>query len=134
MVSYKSSVGINTCHVSIAQKSGRTTLKVTSNAWVSMMATFLPALLLSVLAGIFVLGGTRVLPGDKPEMFVAIVGSLWVIAVLANMKLVKFSNKKVERLVDAAASELAETADHLRGRLEASSPAADEVGQTEQLT
>jgi hypothetical protein len=134
MVSYKSSVGTNTCHVSITQKSGRTTLKVTSNAWVSMMATFLPAVLLSVLSAILVFSSTRLAQSDKPELFLASLLVLWTAAVVANIKLVKFSNKKVERLVDAAASELAESADHLRGRLEAPSLAADEASQTEQLT
>lgn len=133
LVTYKSSVGINTCHVSIARKSGRTILKVTSNAWVSMMATFLPATLLSVLACIFILGSSKLM-NDKLEVLVPLLAALWITAVVANIKLVKFSNKKVSRLVDAATADLAESADDLRDRLEAPSLATEDVGRSEQLT
>jgi hypothetical protein len=133
LVTYKSSVGINTCHVSIARKSGRTILKVTSNAWVSMMATFLPATLLSVLACILILSSSKLL-NDKLEILVPLLAVLWITSVVANMKLVKFSNKKVERLTDAAAADLAESADHLRSRLANTSAESRIEVQGEQLT
>jgi hypothetical protein len=117
LLTYKSMVGINSCQVSVSQKAGRTTLKVTSSAWVSIMATFLPATLLSITAGILLFNSMDAVLLDKVEVFAALFTAIWIAAVIGNIKLVKFSNRKVARLVDAAAADLAESADHLRDRL-----------------
>lgn len=133
LMSYKCSVGTNTCNVSIAQKAGQTTLKVTSNAWVSMMATFLPATLLSILAIILVSATVDSRFLDKMELLVPILAVVWTAAILGNIKLVKFSNKKVARLVDSAAADLAASADHLRSRIAASAPHVEAELERERL-
>lgn len=129
LLTYRSMVGINSCQVSVSQKAGRTTLKVTSSAWVSIMATFLPATLLSITAGILLFNSMDARLLDKVEVFAALLAVIWAAAVIGNIKLVKFSNKKVGRLVDAAAEDLAESADHLRSRLSA----PDRVSPDERL-
>jgi hypothetical protein len=134
LLTYRSLVGINSCQVSVSQKAGRTTLRVTSSAWISIMATYLPATALSITASILVFNtlSSRVL--DKFEVLVPLLAVLWIAAVIGNLKLVRFSNRKVARLTDAAAADLAESADHLRSKLSVSQHAPSEELEGQWLT
>jgi hypothetical protein len=127
MHTYRSMVGINSCQVSVSQRAGRTTLKVSSHAWVSLVATFLPATILSILIVIAALNvETRTVSERAAPMAIALA-AVWVAAIVGNMRLVRSSNRKVARLTEAAASDLADSASHLRHRLE--SAAAVERGE-----
>lgn len=122
LLRYRSAVGTNSCQVSLSQKAGKTVFRVTSHAWVSIMATFLPAALITAGATVAALSIQSVSPGARLVAFAAIFAVVWTAAILGNIKLVRMSNRKVKRLVDAAAADLSESASH---RHESMSQSAD---------
>jgi hypothetical protein len=115
-VTYTSMVGMSYCNISVVERAGKTTIKAKSSAWIAAVPTFVAAFFAAIIisAGIWQ-GGVS--PAFKAMLDAAALIALFVGARMAMAGIVRFSNRKAQRLMDDATKDLARSAEELRENL-----------------
>ena len=133
-LSYTSIVGLAPCRVNVTSRRGRTILRVKSHAYFAGVVTFLPAVFLSMIANIIIWEEIKPLTEVGLPFAFLIPAAFLAVAYYATRKLVRYSNRRVLDLTTRAAAKLAESADHLRGRLAKSGIPLPEVEESVEET
>lgn len=133
-LSYQSVVGLAHCRLNVTNRNGKTTLRVKSSAYMAALATFFPALFLSLIANVIIWEEIRPVFDDGIMFAVLIPAALLTAAYFGFRTVVRNSNSKVLDLVNRTAAKLAESAEHLRRRLAKSGiPLPDVAGNVDSL-
>jgi len=130
-LSYQSLVGMAQCNINVSNRSGKTTLRVKSSAFLSFLPTFLPAGFISLITNIVIWEEMRLSTSEGLPPAVLIPVGLLIAAFYCFKKLVRYSNQKILDLTNRAAAKLSESADHLRINLHGAGIPAPEVIQDE---
>lgn len=133
-ISYQSIVGFAQCNINVAARSGKTTLRVKSNAFVAALATFVPVIAISLVGNLIY--WKKVSPPIDDGILLALLlpAAFLTAAYFGFKKLVNYSNKKVLELTNRTAAKLEESSDHLRGNLSRSGIPVPEVADSAEET